>query len=199
MTISIRKIRSLELHQYSDHLLRLSTEDRYLRFGYAITDEAIIRYVATQYRIKQIVIGAYTTNNQLVAAIELVFDTSKYVLTNEIAEIGLSVEDGYRGNGLGSDLFQRAIVIARNRQVSKLISHCLTRNKWMMRIAKKHGMTVVSDYGESQASIDLPPADAITVMGEVLGDGMALWDYAKMPVNSLFNPGFTQIMAAHVE
>jgi RimJ/RimL family protein N-acetyltransferase len=192
MSITIRKVPSLQLYQYTEHLLRLSPVDRQLRFGNAMSDEAIKRYVDTQYRIKQIVLGAYDDQNSIVAAIEIVFDTTKYMPINEFAELGLSVQEGHRGDGLGTELFKRAVVIAQNRHVTKLVSHCLTRNRWMMRIAKNNGMTVESDSGDSMGTVDLAPGNLISVMGEAIGDGISLLDYARMPIGSLFNPAFVQ-------
>ena len=193
MSITIRKIPSLQLSLYTEHLLRLSPEDRHLRFGNAMSDVAIKRYVDTQYRIKQIVLGAFDDQNNVVAAIEIVFDTTKYMPVNESAEIGLSVEDGHRGKGLGTELFKRAVEIAQNRRVAKLVSHCLSRNRWMVRIAKKNGMTVENESGESMGTVDLVPGNLISAIGEAIGDGIALLDYARMPAGSLFNPAFVQI------
>ena len=190
MPTVIRKLSHLELSLYTDHLIRLPVEDRYLRFGYAISDEGIKKYVDSQYRIKQVVLGAFDENLNVVAAIEIVFDTSKYTTTNETAEIGLSVEPGHRNAGLGSELFRDAIVITRNRSVVQLVSHCLTQNRWMMRIAKKYGMSVMSDTGESMGTIALESPNVVSIMGEVLGDGISLWDYANLASPSIFNPGF---------
>jgi GNAT superfamily N-acetyltransferase len=190
MSTVIRKLSHLELSKYTDHLIRLAPEDRYLRFGYAITDDGITKYVDSQYRIKQVVLGAFDEDLNVVAAIEIVFDTSKYVAVNEVAEIGLSVEPAFRAQGIGSDLFQKALLITRNRSVVQLVSHCLTRNRWMMRIARKYGMTVVSDSGDTQGTLELEAPDVITLMGEVLGDGIALWDYANLASPTIFNPGF---------
>lgn len=192
MTSLTRKLSSFELDKYTAHLIRLTPDDRYLRFGYSIDDQSIIRYVDGQYRIKQVVLAVFD-DDKVVAAVEIVFDTSKYVLNNDVVELGLSVETEYRGRGFGGDLFKQAIIIARNRRVTKLISHCLAKNRWMMKIAAKHGMTIERDSGDAVGTLALPPGDLITVMGEVLGDGMALWDYANIPHSLMFNPGFMQV------
>lgn len=194
----IRKLSRLELSKYTDHLLRLPKEDRFLRFGYAISDEGIRKYVDTQYRIKQVVLGSFNENLDVVAAIEIIFDTSKYVAVNDTAEIGLSVEPGYRAQGIGSELFQKALLITRNRSVNQLVSHCLTQNRWMMRIAKKYGMSVVRDSGEAQGTLELEAPDVVTLMGELIGDGIALWDYAAIAAPVVWNPGFAATIPMNV-
>ena len=198
MSIVIRKLSHLELSKYTDHLLRLPKDDRYLRFGYAISDDGIRKYVASQYRIKQVVLGAFNENLDVVAAIEIIFDTSKYVAVNDVAEIGLSVEPEYRAQGIGSKLFQNALLIARNRSVNQLVSHCLTQNRWMMRIARKYGMSVVRDSGDAQGIIELDAPDVVTLMDEVIGDGIALWDYAAMAAPVVWNPGFAATIPMNV-
>ncbi len=198
MSTVIRKLSHLELSKYTDHLLRLPKEDRFLRFGYQISDEGIRKYVDAQYRIKQVVFGAFNEKLEVVAAIEIIFDTSKYVPVNDVAEIGLSVDPEYRGQGIGSELFQRALLIARNRSVNQLVSHCLTQNRWMMRIAKKYGMSVVRDSGEAQGTVELEAPDVVTLLGEVIGDGIALWDYAAMAAPVVWNPGFAATIPMNV-
>lgn len=193
MSSIVRKLTHLELAKYCSHLQRLGPDDRYLRFGYAIDDNTIRKYVDGQYRTKQTVLGVFDKDQNVIAAIELVFDTSKYTQTNDIAEIGLSVESTHRGKGLGGELFKQAITIARNRRVTKLISHCLTQNRWMMKIAIKYGMTVVRERSEAIGTLALAPGDIISAMDEMLGDGIALWDYASSQSN-MFNPGFIQIV-----
>lgn len=188
---TIRKLATLELQKYADHLKRLGDEDRYLRFASPLTDDRIQRYVDTQFRTKQTVLAAFDDANNVIAAIEVVFDNSRYSFNNELAEIGLSVEAGYRGQGLGSELFKRAVMLARNRGAKTLVSHCLSQNRWMMRIARKHKMLVHREGSDSTGELVLLPATSCTIMGEVVGDGMALWDFALKQVPLLFNYGTT--------
>ncbi len=48
----------------------------------------------------------------------------------------------------------------------------------MMRLARSQGMTIMSEQGESDAWLALPPADAATHFGEVFEQRAALFDYA---------------------
>lgn len=186
---TIRKLATFELQKYADHLKRLGSEDRYLRFASAVTDDNIQRYVDTQFRIKQTVLAVLDDDDNVVAAIELIFDQSRYSVTNETVEIGLSVQEGHRNKGLGTELFTRALLLARNRGAKTLISHCLRQNRWMMKIARKQAMNVYSEGADSVAELTLDPPNSSTIVGEVVGDGMALWDHTMKRMPLLFNYG----------
>lgn len=184
---AIRRLSSGELHLYEAHLCRLAPSDRYLRFGYQITDEQIHRYVASQFRTRSIVLAHFDSSLNVVAAMEVVFSSSKYHVTNEMAEIGLSVEEGYRGKGLGSTLFRRSLVLARNRGVKTMVSHCLAENRFMMRIAKTQGMTVVCEGSDATGTMDVGSLDMNSIMQEYLGEGMGMWDYHAVKAPLQFN------------
>jgi hypothetical protein len=48
----------------------------------------------------------------------------------------------------------------------------------MMHIARKAGMNIVTEAGESDAHLALPPADAATIAQELLQERVALYDVA---------------------
>ena len=51
-------------------------------------------------------------------------------------------------------------------------------NTAMMHIARKSGMAIVTDSGESAARLELPPAGVTTITRELMADRVALFDYA---------------------
>ncbi len=55
--------------------------------------------------------------------------------------------------------------------------HYLSSNQAMMHIARKAGMTVHRDYGESDAYLSLDPASPASVMKEALEEQAATLDY----------------------
>ena len=85
---------------------------------------------------------------------------------------------GHRSRGIGSALFARAVEHARNRFVTRLYMHCLSENAAMMHIAKKSGMNICVDTGEAEAFLKLEPADQASLSGELMGQRLALFDYA---------------------
>src|SRR5262249_32973478 len=96
----------------------------------------------------------------------------------DFAELGVSVLPRARGNGIGSALFDRANLFARTHFIRSMFTHCLTENRAMMHIAKKSGMKIVTEAGEADAWLELPPAGVTTVTRELVADRVALLDYA---------------------
>jgi RimJ/RimL family protein N-acetyltransferase len=183
---TIRKLGLLELSKYSDHLLRLNVDDRYLRFGAQVNDNAIIRHVKTKSKDKKIILAAFDDQLNVIAACELAFILNKNSIFADVAEIGLSVEESHRGKGLGTELFERALIVARNRKVKLFSSYCLTRNGFMMRIAKVHGMHIETDHGSSEGTIQLPTYNASSVFEEMLGEGMAIVENANSLIRNMW-------------
>jgi len=183
---TIRKLGVLELQKYSDHLLRLNADDRYLRFGARIDDAAIIRHVQTKSKDKKIILAAFDDKLNVIAACEVAFILNKNSVFADVAEIGLSVEVGQRGQGLGTELFERALIVARNRRVKVFTSYCLTRNGFMMHIAKAHGMHIETDHGSSEATVQLDAYDASSVLEEMLGEGMAMVENTNNMIRNMW-------------
>src|SRR3989442_4365287 len=90
------------------------------------------------------------------------------------AEFGVSVLAGHRRRGIGGALLARAHMHARNWRVRALFMHCLTENAAMMHLARKQGMDIVTEAGEADAWLKLPPADAASYMGAVFQQRVAL-------------------------
>lgn len=159
----------------AQHLLALPDHDRYLRFGYPAIDEQISRYVAKLDFVRDELFGIFDADLQLVAVAHLAYlDQTDQ---QHLAEFGVSVGPGLRGRGYGQQLFERCVVHARNHGVSRLIIHALSENAAMLRIARKAGASVVREGSESEACLELPPADFSSQVGELLAEGLARTDY----------------------
>ena len=63
--------------------------------------------------------------------------------------IGLSVDPARRGKGYGYALLQRGRLHAQNLGYKKLYMHCLSENQIMIHLARKAGMQVVTEQGET--------------------------------------------------
>ena len=94
------------------------------------------------------------------------------------AEFGVSVLHDDRHRGLGAALLARAAVHARNTHIDTLFVHCLAKNKAMMHLAHKLGMRVEFAYGDADAYLILPPANAQSILHEASQEHMADLDYA---------------------
>ena len=150
--IPIRPIGPEHHDQLLRHFLALDTDDRYLRFGYAASDERIRAYVdSIRFGIDEI-FGVFNRKLDLLAVAHIAIEAGQ---TNR-AEFGVSVLPRGRGLGIGTRLFERAAVEARNRGLRTLFMQCLSSNGAMLKIARRAGMKVRNEGGETEAYLELP-------------------------------------------
>ncbi len=156
--VPIRSLTRSHRRRIVEHLLTLDARDRYLRFGYAASDEQIHKYAAGIDFGRDEVLGIFNRQLQLVALAHLAFDQPvPGDPTRTMAEFGVSVLQASRGQGLGRRLFETAGLHARNRGIDTLFIHALTENRPMLRIATAAGAVVARDGSESAAYLRLPP------------------------------------------
>jgi GNAT superfamily N-acetyltransferase len=172
-------IRSLAVRHRSlilAHLLALSENDRYLRFGYAASDAQVRRYVDGIDFGRDEVVGIFDEALELVAMAHLAYIAGSNGGT-PMAEFGVSVLPRVRGRGWGSRLFERAVLHARNWGAEMMIIHALTENTPMLRIARKAGARIEREGGEAQALLRLPPVDASSRMDALVAQQAGELDY----------------------
>ncbi len=154
MNVILRILHPAERYRFREHLLRLSPEDLYLRFGTAVKPQWIHRYVdGIPYRDP--IVGAFNEELELVGAIHI--GLHRRGGRREV-EIGLSVESAYRNRGLGSRLLRRAVVWAESRGIHRLFLFCMPDNRPMLRVARKNGAKVrwTEDGGEACLTLRRP-------------------------------------------
>ena len=159
------------------HFLALEAEDRHLRFGSPTSDAIIERYVANLNFNRDALFGVFNDVLDLVGIAHLAYVPSANDGTRS-AEFGVSVLHDDRHRGLGAALLARAAVHARNTHIDTLFVHCLAKNKAMMHLAHKLGMRVEFAYGDADAYLILPPANAQSILHEASQEHMADLDYA---------------------
>jgi RimJ/RimL family protein N-acetyltransferase len=159
------------------HFLALEAEDRHLRFGSPTSDAIIERYVANLNFNRDALFGVFNDALDLVGIAHLAYVPSANDGTRS-AEFGVSVLHDDRHRGLGAALLARAAVHARNTHIDTLFVHCLAKNKAMMHLAHKLGMRVEFAYGDADAYLILPPANAQSILHEASQEHMADLDYA---------------------
>ena len=182
MHILIRELSRVDRPALERHFLALGTEDRRLRFGVQLSDFALRGYVARLDFERDAVFGVTADDLHLAGAAHL-------GRARGHAELGISVLEGWRTRGVGGALLARAHLRARNWGRRSLFMHCLTENSAMMRLARKQGMTIMTEQGESDAWLALPPADAGTHFGELFEQRAALFDYALKQGRALLGRG----------
>ena len=151
------------------HFLRLSGDDRRLRFGLSLLDSAVRDYVARIDFEGHAVFGVFDESLQLDGVAHL-------VRRDDSSELGISVLSAARGCGLGKALLARSHTHARNWGVEVLRMQCLTDNAPMMHIALKQGMMIERHMGEASAFLRLAPADAISREAATVDQRVALFD-----------------------
>jgi len=152
-----------------EHFRALDHEDRRLRFGSPLGDAGIESYVDRIDFEGDDVIAVRDECLRIVGAIHV-------ARAGSAAELGLSVLPGYRGIGIGTALFERALIRVRNRGLASIYIHCLAENAAMMHIARKLGMRVVRNGGETDAYLELrrlkPETLQVFAFGKVDGHRM---------------------------
>lgn len=165
-----------ERQEILDHLLRLPLNDRYLRFCNTLSDEGIKKYVDR--------IDLRSTTGEACFA---VFDDRKriiglchvapYTEGDSSAEMALSVDEDHRKNGISDILFYRGILHCESLGIKRIYMNCLASNTPIQKLARRHGMKVTTDYGESIAALDIKDVNAVAAFLEsVQNDTMGVYD-----------------------
>lgn len=171
MAIVTRELPRLERPKFERHLRALDAEDRRLRFGLAIGDDAIADYVARIDFGRDAVFGVFDEALEIAGAAHL-------ARADAHAELGVSVLPAHRGRGIGAALLARAHGHARNWGIATLFMHCLTENGAMMHLARKQGMRIVVESGEADAHLELPPPSPSSIAQALFDERVGLFDYA---------------------
>lgn len=180
--VPIRSLKPRHKPRIERHLRTLPAQDRYLRFGYAATDEQIARYVEGLNFERDEIFGVFNRRLELVAMAHLAYSVDPQWAT--CAEFGVSVLPHQRSKGLGAKLFDHAVVHARNQGVSLLFIHALSENVAMLKIARHAGATVQRDGSESEAYLSLAQATLDSQISGLMQEQMAEIDYQlKMQAN----------------
>ena len=169
------------------HFLALDPEDRRLRFGASLSDDAIRMLEERIDFARDEIFAVQGEDLRLLAVVHVAFYRDK-------AELGLSALPEARGRGLGSALFSRAVMHLTNRGVREVFVHCLAENGAMMRLARRNGMRVVLDGAESDARLALPRATAGSVLAEWIWDQNARFAHevrrcTRLVISAIPSPG----------
>ena len=174
--IPIRSLAERHRPRVLAHLLELSPQDRYLRFGYAASDGQIGRYVDLLDFRRDEVFGIFNRRLELIAMAHLAY-LADSPSERHMAEFGVSVSPHARGRGYGARLFEHAVLHARNRHVDTMIIHALSENTAMLRIARNAGATVLREGSESEARLKLPLESFASHVEELVEVQAAELDY----------------------
>jgi len=148
------------------HFLALSPDDRRLRFGSALTDAGLRAYAKTLSFIRDEFHAVRDAEMRILGVVHV-------ARGHGVPEIGLSVLEAARGQGLGGVLFAHAVQRLRVLGDREVQMRYLAENGAMMHLAQKHGMEIVMSGADSEARLKLPPATPETVIAEWWGSQQA--------------------------
>jgi GNAT superfamily N-acetyltransferase len=92
-------------------------------------------------------------------------------------ELAFSVLDAYQGQGMGNLLMERSLQYCRVKGLLDGYMICLPHNGAIRHLCVKNGIKLVTDNGETQATVHLPCADYATRINEFVDRNMGVVDY----------------------
>lgn len=129
------------------HLAELSDLDRWLRFGFHVSECALDRYVNEIDFTSDVAIGIHDARSNLAGFTHVAMDPAK-----RRAELGISVSPEYRRQGYAEGMLREALRVAADANLDWVYVCFRTSNLPMMRLARKAGFVIVTDGGEAIAS-----------------------------------------------
>jgi RimJ/RimL family protein N-acetyltransferase len=169
--IAVLRLNPRHREDIAHHLLQLPAEDRRLRFGHQIRDDAVLAYVEGIDFARDRVFGIQSADLELIGIAHLALDPVK-----QAAELGLSVHPAARTRGYGFALLHRSVLHAANLGYRALFMYCLAENGIMIHLARKAGLTVVTEAGETDARLKLDRLAHGGAFEEAIADQFALVD-----------------------
>lgn len=167
---TIRKLWPTDLPAFRAHLLRLDPDSRHSRFGMGASDDFITRYAARSFTLPGVTFG-YFEDGVLRGAAELRdMGHAGEDGTLHDGEAAFSIEQDWRGKGIGSLLFRKIITAARNRHMRRLYTSCLAYNRSMQALARKFKADLTFETDEVLGVLEAPDATAATQFSEALED-----------------------------
>jgi GNAT superfamily N-acetyltransferase len=90
------------------------------------------------------------------------------------AEAAFSVEREWQSRGVGSELLERTILAARNRNIRTIYMNCLAENRRMQAIAKKYEASLRVRADEVFGEVVNPGATPLSLAREFMADGYGM-------------------------
>lgn len=152
----VHELGALDRPRLVTHYRRLGAEDRRLRFGFAMSDEFLHDYVAGIDFARDHVFGIFGPGFELIAVAHM-------GRMGDTAELGLSVLEPWRREGLARRLVDRAVQRATALGRRELWIHYVQENHAMARFTRELGMRVTQCQGEADAFLALPAASPLAL------------------------------------
>jgi len=162
---SLVRLRDRHGAQIIQHIIGLDQDDRYLRFGYNCSDTQVADYVAnsiTSSDTQQNFWYGIFDDELLIATIHIAVSG-----VSDLAEFAFTTDTNYRGQKLGQLLFARGYQLVTEFQITRVYMCMLSKNKPMIHIAKKFGMSVMTQGTDSEATVIIQYPVPLSRLNEV--------------------------------
>jgi GNAT superfamily N-acetyltransferase len=131
--VIIRRLSELHREAVLRHFERLSSHDLYLRFCTAMNMDSVSRYVERLNVDRDMLLGAFD-GDALVGFCHLASPIDGF------SEVGISMLETHRAQGLGSKMMRRAKVYARVMGAKGIYISCMSENSPMIALARRNGV-----------------------------------------------------------
>lgn len=169
-----RKLWPAEAERAMEHLLRLTSEDRQMRFCGGISDSGIREYCDRINWTTTTMLGCFVDGTlRGLACVVLLPEGFKVA-----AEIAFSVEGPFQNRGFGTVLVRKAISIARNRYIGTAYLFCLRENGKMRHIAGKFDAEFSYVGADVEGKVSPTWPSYLTYIEEAELDGQTIWTAA---------------------
>jgi RimJ/RimL family protein N-acetyltransferase len=174
MNLCIRVLSPFEWSALGSHLKRLSADDLRMRFGSMVTDSAIEANLQRLNPMGDAVVAAFSDDLEVIGSVLITRDDAAAV------EMSVSVDEGFRGQGIGTALMTRAFTWARNRGYRLATVRCLSENVRMLRLARRCGMKVEKDFGDAEGATPIEPPTLVSPFLEWTEECAAFAKYSML-------------------
>lgn len=149
---AIRRLGSADRAEVLEHLCALGPSDQAMRFGCALSRDAIARYVDGLDFGRDITLAAADAAGNVIGLAQIL----PLGPAEADAEIAFSVLPAWRGRGLGRRLMQAACWHARRCGVRRLMAQVRASNRPMLAVLEGACMRFERDRGEVFGMLELP-------------------------------------------
>jgi GNAT superfamily N-acetyltransferase len=174
----------LQFHDLASHFLALTARDRFLRFGWVLSDDDVVSYVESLMHSIETVLVVVDVPPEICGVLHL-------DVTGRCADLGLSVSGWVRGKGIGTLLLERACRLASARGVTTLFMRNLNRMPALMRLARRVGMNVICAPRAGANQLESPAGSNGATRHDASSADVTLADYdlrfqwnSRLPVDS---------------
>ena len=147
----VRRLAPTDRDAVLEHLEMLSCHDREMRFGCALSCDALSRYADSLDFDRDIVLGLEDLAMRLIGMVQVMPLGPR----SGAAEIAFSVIPAWRGLGLGHRLMKAAVAHARSCGLCRLVAQVRPSNKAMLAVFRAAGMRLEREAGETVGVLEL--------------------------------------------